>query len=347
MEIPLLRAKSYSPYVSTAPADWYPDPTHRYERRYWNGAVWTEHVWAAGLQGIDSLSPAPMPSDSLQDDRAASNGTLTLSPATTNAARSVLTNASPSRQTKRQGRDEFESIALAAAHGDASALAALPAALDHAAQLYRGRALEDKKWQVLTLGIRDVLNDDRMSEDEQQHLARLSAALGLNVEDLAVRNLAVFEELVIAGLNDGRVPRAEVPILLKPGEFGRASFAAALMKEVAVREMRGGSSGLSIRVTKGVTYRTGQMRARSVVVGSQLQVQDVGVLSITNSRVVFVGRARTIEFRLEKLVSIEQFRDGLSLSVSNRQLASLFRITPPYSPLIAGAIITQSLAYPS
>lgn len=133
-----------------------------------------------------------------------------------------------------------------------------------------------------------------------------------------------------------------MPIVLKSGEIGRASFAATLMKEVAIREMRGGSSGVSVRIAKGVTYRTGQMRARSVVVGTQIQVQDTGILSVTNRRAVFVGQARTLEFRFEKLVEIGQFRDGLRLRVSNRQLSSLFRIAPPSSPLIAAAIISQS-----
>lgn len=34
---------------------------------------------------------------------------------------------------------------------------------------------------------------------------------------------------MIAGLDDGRLPRADEPIVLKPGEIGRASFTAALM----------------------------------------------------------------------------------------------------------------------
>ncbi|MDL5485943.1 DUF4041 domain-containing protein [Microbacterium wangruii] len=36
---------------------WFPDPTGRHERRYWDGAAWTEHVFSAGSQSTD-----PMPS---------------------------------------------------------------------------------------------------------------------------------------------------------------------------------------------------------------------------------------------------------------------------------------------
>ena len=52
---------------SLPPADWHPDPFGRYERRYWDGVQWTEHVTSAGAQSTDppfpsapSASPSPV-----------------------------------------------------------------------------------------------------------------------------------------------------------------------------------------------------------------------------------------------------------------------------------------------
>ena len=39
--------------VPNVPANWYKDPSGRYEMRYWNGTQWTEHVATAGKQSID------------------------------------------------------------------------------------------------------------------------------------------------------------------------------------------------------------------------------------------------------------------------------------------------------
>ena len=36
-----------------APANWYKDPSGRFELRYWNGSAWTEHVATGGKQSTD------------------------------------------------------------------------------------------------------------------------------------------------------------------------------------------------------------------------------------------------------------------------------------------------------
>ncbi len=38
---------------AAAPAAWYPDPSKRFELRYWDGTEWTEHVARGGQQFTD------------------------------------------------------------------------------------------------------------------------------------------------------------------------------------------------------------------------------------------------------------------------------------------------------
>lgn len=42
-----------APATPSIPADWYADPSGRFELRYWNGTAWTEHVARAGQQYTD------------------------------------------------------------------------------------------------------------------------------------------------------------------------------------------------------------------------------------------------------------------------------------------------------
>ncbi|MEY2755634.1 MAG: hypothetical protein RJB65_1992, partial [Actinomycetota bacterium] len=39
--------------VANIPANWYADPSGRFELRYWDGQKWTEHVARGGQQFTD------------------------------------------------------------------------------------------------------------------------------------------------------------------------------------------------------------------------------------------------------------------------------------------------------
>ena len=43
--------------VPDVPANWYKDPSGRFELRYWNGTAWTEHVATGGKQAVDPPKP--------------------------------------------------------------------------------------------------------------------------------------------------------------------------------------------------------------------------------------------------------------------------------------------------
>jgi len=50
---PTPTASNTSATSPNVPANWYPDPSKRYELRYWNGSAWTAHVATGGVQSTD------------------------------------------------------------------------------------------------------------------------------------------------------------------------------------------------------------------------------------------------------------------------------------------------------
>jgi len=50
---PSTPAPASEPSVPEVPANWYKDPSGRFELRYWNGTAWTEHVATGGRQSVD------------------------------------------------------------------------------------------------------------------------------------------------------------------------------------------------------------------------------------------------------------------------------------------------------
>ena len=130
-------------------------------------------------------------------------------------------NRPSNRQIARDGRNQFESLAIKAAHGDTDAVQALPAAATQARDYYRNdKEYLDEAWAVMTVALRDVLTDDVLTEQKETDIAKLSFALGMQQwgVDVAHRNFALFEEVMVARINDGRpIPDDSAPLMTQPG----------------------------------------------------------------------------------------------------------------------------------
>lgn len=160
----------------------------------------------------------------------------------------------------------------------------------------------------------NALADDHLTDDEERALTALAEAVGFEQSDFQQHDL--YTRLQVAKLNDGRLPTVDAPRLMaKRNEVVYLETSAALMKEVAVREWRGASQGFSFRVAKGVRYRVGTTRGHLVNVGTQLQIADTGVLSITNQRAAFLGQRKTVDMPYSKLLGMNMFSDAISFSL--------------------------------
>jgi hypothetical protein len=186
--------------------------------------------------------------------------------------------------------------------------------------------------------VETALVDDILTEAEEKHLFEWAETQGITQKDWQKRFRDLLDRMLIASVNDGRLPdvTSQAQIMLKPGEKVHHVDAVSLMKEVTLREFRGGSHGVSIPIVKGVRFRTGSFRGRSVVVGSKLQVADQGGLWLTSLRAVFAGQRKTIELPYAKLANLNVFTDGISFNMTNRQSVPLFKV--PNGQVVAAII---------
>jgi len=190
-----------------------------------------------------------------------------------------------------------------------------------------GRKRQQFTDQAINALASGVLDDEVLTRDEESYVLDVLDALGIGDADLNSRYLPVMKQLILGRANDGRLPTVDDPQLMaQRDEVVHQEEPAALVKEVAVREYRGGSAGVSFRVAKGVRLNTGRQRGQMVTVGTEIQLADTGVLSITSKRVVFSGQKKTIESKYAKLVGLQVFSDAIAISVSNRQANATFRV---------------------
>lgn len=225
-----------------------------------------------------------------------------------------------------QAREELQAAVMAVATSrDSSRMALLPAIAERSGTTtmdLRGMKLEALRQMAAT-----AVEDEYLTKEEEKGLEGAAESLGLEKEDFVEALGPYGNRLLIARVAAGRLPVLDqASIILKPGETPHIEVAARLMKEVVHREMRGGYSGVSIPITKGIRFRTGSYRGRSVVVGTSLQVADSGILAVTSRRAVFKGMRQSVEHLFSKLVGINVFDDGIQLHVSNRKNATLMKV---------------------
>jgi hypothetical protein len=208
-----------------------------------------------------------------------------------------------------------------------------------------GRKQQQFTDQALNALASGVLEDEVLSRDEESYVLEVIDVLGIPDDVLQSRYLPVMKQFVLGRANDGRLPIVDDPRLMaQRDEVVHQEVPAALIKEVAVREYRGASSGVSFRVAKGVRLHTGRQRGKMVTVGTEIQTVDSGVLSITSKRVVFSGQRKTIESKYAKLVGLQVFSDALAISVSNRQANSTFRVDDgPFTAALINAAAQQCI----
>ena len=127
------------------------------------------------------------------------------------------------------------------------------------------------------------------------------------------------------------LPTVTTDIILKPGESAFYSTPSVLYETRAVRHYQAGHTGF--RIAKGVYV--GGTSGRSVST-QQWAKLDAGRLTITNKRLVFVGRKEDRTIPLNKVVSVEPNLTEIVISVEGRQKAMALEVA---NPLIAMTII--------
>ncbi len=198
-----------------------------------------------------------------------------------------------------------------------------------------GRRHRDRDFRA---HVERALNDDVLTASEEADLFAWAEAQGITERDWAKRFRDLLDRMLIASVNDGRLPdiTSQATIVLKPGETAHYVVTASLMKEVTLREFRGGSHGFSFPIAKGVRFRTGSFRGKSVVVGTQMQVVDQGGCWVTSLRVVFTGQRKTLDLPYAKLANLNVFTDGISFNMTNRQTVPLLKV--PSGQVVAAVV---------
>jgi len=164
------------------------------------------------------------------------------------------------------------------------------------------------------------LQDGVLSEVEEKRLNHLADSLSLSQDELNRSGAfaRLVKSVVIRDVLNGVIPHRltveySLPINLQKGEqlvwlFNPTGF----LEDRAHREYIGESSGLSLRVMKGVYYRAGAFKGHSVDRIERIHI-DTGLLAITNKNIYFSGEEKGFRIPYAKIVAFHPFDEGVGI----------------------------------
>ncbi len=184
---------------------------------------------------------------------------------------------------------------------------------------------EDKREElaltVLDKAAHDFLSDGLISDKENEELEAFTQALGIYTDNLPERFkdsdiVKIKQSTIIRQLQKGLEPQSmtvSLPIILGAKEYVVWVFSGVTMyQQKTVREWVGGSAGVSVRIAKGVYYRTGGTKGHPVE-HTTWEKLAVGSLVMTNKNFIFFSPERSAKTPYKKIIGAIPYNDGIEL----------------------------------
>lgn len=169
--------------------------------------------------------------------------------------------------------------------------------------------------------IEQYLDDGIIDQPEERTVARFMQFTGLSQSTLnANKSLEkVVQSKVLQELLNGQVPAPRItiagnfPFLLNKNENLLWLFRdVTLQMQKVRRETVGRTRGVSVRVCKGVYYRTGGFRGHPVET-AYMQRIGTGSVCITDKNLYFHSPEKALKIPFSKILSLDPYSNGLGV----------------------------------
>lgn len=179
---------------------------------------------------------------------------------------------------------------------------------------------DEAYFYVLNKAADKFMSDGWLSDNEQRLIESYTSSLGIALNCLPMQyqseSLArIGQAIVLKDLQRGVFPQKPltVPVMLGCDECALWVYDNVTMfQEKITCEYVGGNRGMSFRICKGVTYRTGSFKGRPVE-KSHMDKIGVGSLVITNKHFFFHCPTASSKIPFKKIIGVSPYSDGLEV----------------------------------
>lgn len=182
-------------------------------------------------------------------------------------------------------------------------------------------SLENEYVKVFDQAVDRYLNDGIISTREEQMVARFLQFTSMQQARLNENKSLekVLQSKVLEDILSGNKPKPRITIA---GDFpfmlGKTENLIWLFRNITLhqqkvrREYVGRSSGVSVRIMKGVYYRTGGFKGHPVET-TVMQRVGVGSVCLTDKNLYFSSPEKSLKIPYSKILSVESYSNGVGL----------------------------------
>ncbi|MGI6113878.1 MAG: hypothetical protein ACOYEJ_07120 [Mahellales bacterium] len=168
--------------------------------------------------------------------------------------------------------------------------------------------------------VEHAFEDGVLTEGEEQCLGTMTKIFGFDKKELNTNPAynKMVKGAVIREVLEGNIPERFKITGTLPFNFLKSERLVWAFQNAKYYEMRtyreyvGRSQGVSIRIAKGLYYRTGGFKGRPVETEKMVYI-DTGLLGITNSHIYFSGSKKSFRIKYSKIVSFEPYSNGIGI----------------------------------
>lgn len=164
-----------------------------------------------------------------------------------------------------------------------------------------------------------ALDDGFISSEEEFNIRVFLSVFDLEQVDVDKkgRYKKFVQSLILQELEDGQIPSyfktALIPVVLGKTEYLIWGDQNVVLHQCKVkREYVGGSSGVSMRVCKGVYYRVGACKGTPIEHSYYENIGE-GVLLYTNKNLIFYSPMKSVKIPYKKIISVTPYSDGFEV----------------------------------
>jgi hypothetical protein len=188
-------------------------------------------------------------------------------------------------------------------------------------------------------------SDEELDKNELETLQDLEESLSLTHEEVDFEQRVLPYHYVYMIKNEGKLPKVNLkcetgftkPILKANEEIH--FWMPAILNEMKTVNLgyQGGSSGISIRAMKGVSFRVGACRGH-VNKAQKSVTTSMGHLMITNKRIMLhpLPGNKPVSIPLNKILSYNCFENGVEIYKEGREKGFFFGTNKSSAPEIIG-----------